>query len=207
VQQSKLQSIRTTLIYMFSRLAAEDGTGMIAAGFNYNPGSPHLQMLEKELAAARDLVDSEDAAGKPLPIGAGFITFHPSTAQFSTTVMPILQKHRPIAVWLFAPDEDLQDRLHPIIIQQLHDAGIKAIVQVGNIASARQAVQDGADVLVAQGMDAGGHMFAGAASIVTLVPEMRNMLSKEFPDRPVGLLAAGGISNGSGVAAALALGR
>ena len=78
--------------------------------------------------------------------------------------------------------------------------------QVGNVASARQAALDGADVIVAQGADAGGHQYAQTSGLISLVPEVRDMLDAEFSDRQIALLAAGGIADGRGVAAALALG-
>lgn len=79
-------------------------------------------------------------------------------------------------------------------------------VQVGNVIAAREAAQDGADVLVTQGVDAGGHQFRQGSGIVSLVPEVRDMLDKEFPDRKISIVAAGGIADGRGVAGALALG-
>ncbi|OAA52249.1 2-nitropropane dioxygenase [Beauveria brongniartii RCEF 3172] len=65
---------------------------------------------------------------------------------------------------------------------------------------------DGADVVVCQGIDAGGHQFRRGMGVVSFVPEVRRMLQEEFPEREVALVAAGGIVNGKGVAAALALG-
>jgi len=61
-------------------------------------------------------------------------------------------------------------------------------------------VEAGADVLVAQGNDAGGHGAAQSASIISLVPEIRY----SFPEKLV--LAAGGIVDARGILAALALG-
>jgi len=58
----------------------------------------------------------------------------------------------------------------------------------------------GADALVAQGIDAGGHGNADSASIISLVPE----LASEFPGVPI--IAAGGIADASGILASLALG-
>ena len=58
----------------------------------------------------------------------------------------------------------------------------------------------GANVIVAQGYDAGGHGLINFASIISLVPEIISAI----PRTPV--LAAGGISDASGVLAALALG-
>lgn len=84
--------------------------------------------------------------------------------------------------------------------------GLKLVVQVGSVAAARQAARDGADIIVAQGTDAGGHQWASGAGIISLVPEISDMLKDEFADREIGLWAAGGIADGRGVAAALALG-
>jgi nitronate monooxygenase len=61
-------------------------------------------------------------------------------------------------------------------------------------------VNVGADVIVAQGIDAGGHGAAEGASIISLVPELRTV----FPRTPI--LAAGGIGDARGVLAALSLG-
>ncbi len=65
-------------------------------------------------------------------------------------------------------------------------------------------------MLVCQGVDAGGHQFSygqGGAGVVTLVPEVGDMLTKEFAGEAVGIVAAGGIVDGRGVAAALVLGE
>lgn len=114
----------------------------------------------------------------------------------------------PQAVWLFAPDPSATPRAHPDIIAACHDHGFKVFVQVGTVAAAREAVRDGADVIVAQGGDAGGHQFAATASIISLVPEIRLMLQeKEFVGREIALVAAGGIACEGAVVAAVALGE
>lgn len=78
--------------------------------------------------------------------------------------------------------------------------------QVGTVAAARQAVRDGADAVVCQGVDAGGHQFVGGAGVVSLVVEVGDMLEAKG-GREVVVVAAGGIVDGRGVAAALALGE
>jgi len=163
--------------------------------------------LEAELILARKLLGMTSEPGKQMPVGVGFITCHETVAHFSETVLPLLEEHKPAAVWLFAPDPASRVRAHPDIIRRLHESGIKAIVQVGSVAAAREAIQDGSDIIVAQGTDAGGHQFALGAGLMTLVPEIRAMMQAEFPARQVGLVAAGGIMNGGGVVAALALGE
>jgi nitronate monooxygenase len=137
------------------------------------------------------------------------ITGHASVSHFNDTVLPIIAAQRPAALWLFAP-ADATARPHARIIaavrQQLPGPRPRVFVQVGNVAAAREAVQDGADVVVCQGVDAGGHQFRRVMGVVSFVPEVRRMLQEEFPEREVALVAAGGIVNGKGVAAALALG-
>jgi len=72
------------------------------------------------------------------------------------------------------------------------------IVQVVNLDEARVAVDVGADVIVAQGMEAGGH--GGTRSTLPFVPAVVDLVS------PTPVLAAGGIADGRGLAAALSLG-
>ena len=84
-------------------------------------------------------------------------------------------------------------------VGRLKQAGIKVWMQVGRVAEAEQAVALGAEALIVQGAEAGGHNRA-EASTMTLFPRMR----RRFPGLP--LLAAGGVVDGTTMAAALALG-
>jgi nitronate monooxygenase len=86
--------------------------------------------------------------------------------------------------------------------KQIKAAGTKLICQVQNIEHTRAAVDVGADVIVAQGAEAGGH--GQSRSTLTLVPEVADYLSKVAPATV--LVAAGGIADGRGLAAALMLG-
>src|SRR5581483_3808158 len=81
-------------------------------------------------------------------------------------------------------------------------AGIFAICQVQTMQHAREAVAAGADIIVAQGTEAGGH--GALRATITLVPEVADYLAKESPATI--LAAAGGIADGRGLAAALMLG-
>ena len=77
-------------------------------------------------------------------------------------------------------------------------AGVALIIQVTDLEEARQAIDAGADVIVAQGTEAGGH--GGRRSTLPFVPVVADLAA------PTPVLAAGGIADGRGVAAALVLG-
>jgi nitronate monooxygenase len=81
----------------------------------------------------------------------------------------------------------------------IREGGARCIVAVGSAAEARRAVSAGADAVVAQGWEAGGHVW-GEVSTLALVPAVVDAIS------PVPVVAAGGISDGRGLAAALSLG-
>jgi enoyl-[acyl-carrier protein] reductase II len=83
-------------------------------------------------------------------------------------------------------------------IAAAHDRGIVWLQTVGDVTAAIAAVEAGADVLIAQGCEAGGN--SGWVATMVLVPAVVDVAG----DRPV--VAAGGIADGRGVAAALALG-
>ncbi|QGX99939.1 nitronate monooxygenase [Roseovarius faecimaris] len=85
---------------------------------------------------------------------------------------------------------------------QIAEAGIPLICQVQTLRDARRAAEAGAAVIVAQGSEAGGH--GERRATLTLVPEVADWLAGNAPE--VLLLAAGGIADGRGLAAALMLG-
>jgi nitronate monooxygenase len=205
---------------------------MIPGGLDFTPSSAQLTTLDRELTAAREYLGLP--AGEPLPVGVGFLLFHDSAAAgFVESAVPLLRRHRPRAVWLFAPPSPSEGgdggegegngdgggegtrgrsgeegrNVISNIISALHAQDIIVFFQIGNVAAARQAVRDGADVIVAQGVDAGGHQFARGSGVVSLVPEVVDMVEREFPERGVVVVAAGGIVEGRGVAAALVLGE
>ncbi|WP_318566866.1 nitronate monooxygenase [Salinigranum marinum] len=83
-------------------------------------------------------------------------------------------------------------------VGRAHDAGVDVWVTVGSAAEAQEAVAAGADVVVTQGVEAGGHLQSDV-STMALVPRVVDAV-----DVPV--VAAGGIGDGRGLAAVLALG-
>jgi enoyl-[acyl-carrier protein] reductase II len=122
---------------------------------------------------------------------------------------------KPFAVDLLAPIPDMMRPHMPVLIEEqieifvaglavpvefvktMHDHGMKIAVMCGKVHHAEKSVAGGADVVVAQGSDAGGH--TGEIGTFSLVPQVLDAVN-------VPVLAAGGIADGRGVAAALALG-
>jgi nitronate monooxygenase len=172
--------------------------------------SANLKDLENQLSESRRLLGDQatDSSGR-LRVGAGFLGLHPSFPDFVTTTLPILQKHKPAAIWLFAPATSPTPH-HKTIIQAVK-TGIapppRVFVQVGNVTAAREALEDGADVVVCQGIDAGGHQFRKGMGVVSLVPEVRELVEEMGKEGDVAVMAAGGIVCGKGAAAGLALGE
>ena len=89
--------------------------------------------------------------------------------------------------------------VNPDWIDQLHKAGIEVWQQIGSAEEAKQAVAAGVDAVVVQGLEAGGHNLS-TLPLFVLLPEVVRAVA------PVMVIAGGGISQGSQVAAALALG-
>jgi NAD(P)H-dependent flavin oxidoreductase YrpB (nitropropane dioxygenase family) len=83
------------------------------------------------------------------------------------------------------------------IVRRAHEAGMKVIHQVNTPEEAGRAASDGADVIIAQGAEGGGHV--GAMSALPLVPQVVDVVNG------VPVLAAGGIADGRGLAAAMML--
>jgi nitronate monooxygenase len=84
-------------------------------------------------------------------------------------------------------------------VQRVHDAGGIVLHTVGSAEEARRAVASGVDVIVAQGWEAGGHVW-GRVATLPLVPAVVDAVA------PVPVIAAGGIGDARGVAAVFALG-
>ena len=84
-------------------------------------------------------------------------------------------------------------------IQTSHEAGAIVLHSVGSVSEAREAASAGADIIVAQGWEAGGHV-RGTVSSLVLVPAVVDAVA------PTPVVAAGGIADGRGIAAALVLG-
>ena len=91
------------------------------------------------------------------------------------------------------PEQDLRD-----LFSRAHELGARALHMVSGVPEAVRAVEAGADAIVAQGTEGGGHV--GLMGTMALVPQVVRAVA------PVPVLAAGGIATGEGLAAALVLG-
>ncbi|MFJ9966792.1 NAD(P)H-dependent flavin oxidoreductase [Streptomyces avermitilis] len=150
------------------------GLGLLGAG----GGDPEWLARELPLVA--------EVAGRPW--GIGFQTW----AIDRSTVERALE-HTPRAVMLsFGDPSPFADCIRT--------AGAALIIQVTDLDEARRAVDLGADVIVAQGTESGGHGARQGRSTLPFVPVVVDLAA------PLPVLAAGGIADGRGVAAALALG-
>jgi nitronate monooxygenase len=156
-------------------VTAAGGLGLIGGGYG------DAEWIEREFAAAGNA-----------KVGCGFITW---SLRKQPHLLDLVLAHAPAAVMLSF------DSPEPFA-KAVKESGAQLICQVQSMARAREAVETGADVIVAQGGEAGGH--AGSRATFTLVPEVADYLANRAPETL--LVAAGGIADGRGLAAALMLG-
>lgn len=151
------------------------GLGLIGGGY----GDP--AWLEEQFDAANDH-----------RVGVGFITW---SLRKSPSLLTDALKRRPAAVMLSFGDP------RPFV-DDIRKAGALMICQCQDMEHVEDALDVSADIIVAQGAEAGGH--GALRGTLSFVPEVADFLARRSPDTM--LLAAGGIADGRGLAAALMLG-
>src|SRR5215475_14619099 len=153
------------------------GFGFIGAGYG------DAAWLTRELAH----LGQENA--RRLPFGVGFITWSLARQPF---LLDRVLAAKPRAVWLSFGDPEP-------FVRRVKDAGALLVCQVHDVGQAVDAVAKGADIIVAQGGEAGGHGVSQGS--FTLVPAVVDAIGDEVP-----VLLAGGAADGRGLAAAIMLG-
>ena len=157
-------------------VSAAGGLGLIGGGYG---DAEWLQSEIGQIGGAR--------------VGYGFITWR---LAHDPGLLDVVLAQRPATIMLSF------GQLSPFA-ERIRAAGVPLTAQVQNLDHARQALDAGADVIVAQGGEAGGHGMT-VRSTFTLVPDVVDLVAERSPETLV--VAAGGVGDGRGLAAALALG-
>lgn len=183
------------------------GLGFIGPAANAQGFSSDLEEASGLVNKARAASSSPSASNKfppassCLPVGIGFQLWTDDVNVAAASI----EKYKPCAAWLFAPREGPQEL--ETWSRRIRRAcpETQIWVQIGTLGEAKGLLQspEKPDVVVVQGAEAGGHGRASdGMGITTLLPEVADaMASSRIP-----LLAAGGIADGRGAAAALCLG-
>jgi nitronate monooxygenase len=148
------------------------GLGLVGSGY------------ANEAAIRKELTEAGNTR-----VGIGFILW---ALEKNPSALDVALDARPAAVMLSFGDPTP-------FTGRIKDAGCKIICQVQTLAQAKEAAAAGADIIIAQGRDAGGHSGVTRGTM-GLVPAVVDAVS------PIPVVAAGGIADGRGLAAALALG-
>jgi nitronate monooxygenase len=131
-----------------------------------------------------------------------------STSTLSEQIQIILEENVPVAS--FAMGDPVK------FIDKIHSRDTKVMSMVTNVEDAITLAKNGSDIIMAQGAEAGGHrsIFNSVSNdkdvaligTMALVPQIVDNLKKEIKDKSIPVIAAGGIVDGRGLVAALALG-
>jgi nitronate monooxygenase len=156
--------------------AVADAGGLGMIGGTTVGGVP---WLVDQIRRARELTDRS--------FGVGIISHFPNAAELQAAA---LEEGVRVIAHSFADPTPF--------VGAAHDAGALVLSQVRTVADAEQAAAGGVDAVTAQGTEAGGH--TGRISTLPLVPAVVDAVA------PVPVIAAGGIADGRGIAAALMLG-
>lgn len=140
------------------------------------------ELIRREIAAVRERTDR--------PFGVNLIPAATDPALLAEELAACIEAgvHGLIFFW----------EVDPEAVRRATAAGCRVLYQVGSVADAQAAEAAGADVVIAQGVEAGGHV-RGTVSSLVLLPQVVRAVG-------VPVVGSGGFATGAGLAAALALG-
>ncbi|KAF2852285.1 inosine monophosphate dehydrogenase [Plenodomus tracheiphilus IPT5] len=184
-------------------VSASGGLGFIGPGVKPEDTATDLATVQ-ELLSNTSLTAFPTAfsvGGEKLPVGVGFQCWN---GDLDSAVKAVKDYH-PCAAWLFAPRNGQAELDEWTTRLRKASPGIHIWHQIGTVQEGIEAAKSAQkpDVLVVQGAEAGGHGRAtDGLGIMALFPEIADSVRESN----IGLIAAGGIADGRGIAAALALG-
>lgn len=173
-------------------MAAISGPKLVAAVANAGGMGIIGGLRLPPLALRKWIQETRSLTNKPF--GVNLVPKFGGPDVFEAQFRVILQE-KPRMLSLFYAEDYAAD-----MIPRAKDAGMIVMVQAGTTRLAREAFSHGADIVVAQGSEGGGHLNPGTIGLMSLLPAILDMAQ----GRPV--LAAGGITNRADVAAAMKLG-
>ena len=143
------------------------------------------------------------ASPAPMPIGVGFQLWNDDLS----VAKELVQKNRPCIAWLYAPHDHPRDLITWSEALRSASPATEIWIQIGTVGEVETLVQmpNPPDAIVVQGAEAGGHgRVDDGIGLITLFPEVADLVRAS--GHKIALIAAGGIADGRGVAAALAMG-
>lgn len=158
--------------HLASAVSEAGGLGLIAAG-----GAP-VDWLREQIREAKKLTDK--------PFGVNIMLMHPEADEIAKVMVE--EGVQVVTTGAGSPEK---------YMSMWKEAGIKVIPVVASVAMAKRMERAGADAIVAEGTEAGGHI--GELTTMVLVPQVVDAVN-------IPVVAAGGIADGRGMAAAMMLG-
>jgi nitronate monooxygenase len=193
-------------------------------GVNLWLGPQEKSKKNHDISSVQEFLDKKFRKPLGLPLKSASLSEYdtndlpPSTSKLSEQLQIVLEEK--VSIASFAMGDPVK------YVDQIHCTGAKIISMVTNVEDGISVAKNGSDIVMAQGAEAGGHRSLfninnkGAhvddndenyeniplIGTMALVPQIVDALKKEIKDRSIPVIAAGGIADGRGLVAALALG-